>query len=90
MTHIQVSVSSLKLLKTPSLCGSLTSISEKNTDILDTTLKTQDEIHEVLLGYSIHGTGFKISTAAVWNLSILRSIRILGYGTSSFRLFLLI
>jgi hypothetical protein len=49
-THIQVSVSSLKSLKTPSLCGSFTSMSEKDTDILDTTLKTQDEIHEVLLG----------------------------------------
>ena len=50
MTHIQVSVSSLKSLKTPSLCGSFTSMSEKDTNILDTTLKTQDEIHEVLLG----------------------------------------
>jgi hypothetical protein len=49
-THIQVSVSSLKSLKTPSLCGSFTSMSEKDTDILDTTLRTQDEIHEVLLG----------------------------------------
>ena len=50
MTHIQVSVSSLKSLKTPSLCGSFTSMSEQDTDILDTTLRTQDEIHEVLLG----------------------------------------
>jgi hypothetical protein len=25
-------------------------MSEKDTDILDTTLRTQDEIHEVLLG----------------------------------------
>ena len=50
MTHAQVSVSSLKSLKTPSLCGSFTSMSEQDTDILDTTLKTQDEIHEVLLG----------------------------------------
>jgi hypothetical protein len=49
-THIQVSVSSLKSLKTPSLSGSFTSMSEKDTDILDTTLRTQDEIHEVLLG----------------------------------------
>ena len=49
-THIQVSVSSLKSLKTPSLCGSFTSMSENDTDILDTTQKTQDEIHEVLLG----------------------------------------
>ena len=49
-THIQVSVSSLKSLKTPSLYGSFTSMSEKDTDILDTTLKTQDKIHEVLLG----------------------------------------
>ena len=48
-THIQVSVSSLKSLKTPSLCGSFTSMSEKDNDILDTTLRTQDEIHEVLL-----------------------------------------
>ena len=50
MTHIQVSVSSLKSLKTPSLCGSFTSMSEKDTDVLDTTLRSQDEIHEVLLG----------------------------------------
>jgi hypothetical protein len=49
-THIQVSISSSKSLKTPSLCGSFTSISEKENDILDTTLQTQDEIHEVLLG----------------------------------------
>jgi hypothetical protein len=49
-THIQVSVSSLKSLKTPSLCGSFTSMSERDNDILDTTLRTQDEIHEVLLG----------------------------------------
>jgi hypothetical protein len=49
-THIQVSVSSSKSLKTPSLCGSFTSMSEKENDILDTTLRTQDEIHEVLLG----------------------------------------
>ena len=50
MTHIQVSVSSLKSLKTPSLCGSFTSMSDKDTDVLDTTLWTQDEIQEVLLG----------------------------------------
>jgi hypothetical protein len=50
MIHIQVSISSLKSLKTPSLCSSFTSMSEKDTNILDTTLKTQDEIHEVLLG----------------------------------------
>jgi hypothetical protein len=49
-THIQVSVSSLKSLKTPSLCGSFTSMSEPDNDILDTTLRTQDEIQEVLLG----------------------------------------
>ena len=48
-THIQVSVSSLKSLKTPSLCGSFTSMSKNDTNILDTTLKTQDEIHKVLL-----------------------------------------
>jgi hypothetical protein len=41
--------SSLKSLKTPSLCGSFPSISEQDTDTLDTTLRTQDEIHEVLL-----------------------------------------
>jgi hypothetical protein len=49
-THIQVSVSSLKSLKTPSLCGSFTSMTERDNDVLDTTLWTQDEIHEVLLG----------------------------------------
>ena len=59
-THVQVSVSSLKSLKTPSLCGSFTSMSEQDNDILDTTLRTQDEIHEVLLGLfypwnSLHG-----------------------------------
>ena len=49
-THIQVSVSSLRSLRTPSLCGSFTSMLEQDNDILDTTLRTQDEIHEVLLG----------------------------------------
>ncbi|KFY27131.1 hypothetical protein V491_01016 [Pseudogymnoascus sp. VKM F-3775] len=44
---IEVSIGSLKSLR---LYGSFTSMSEKDTDILDTTLKTQDEIHEVLLG----------------------------------------
>lgn len=48
-THLQVSVSSLKSLKTPSLCGSFTSMSEQDNDTLNTTLRTQDEIHEVLL-----------------------------------------
>jgi hypothetical protein len=36
--------------RTPSLCASFTSILERDNDILDTTLRTQDEIHEVLLG----------------------------------------
>jgi hypothetical protein len=49
-THIQVSVGSVKTLKTPSLCGSFTSMTERDNDVLDTTLRTQDEIHEVLLG----------------------------------------
>lgn len=49
-THIQVSVGSIKTLRTPSLCGSFTSISERDNDVLDTTLRTQDEIHKVLLG----------------------------------------
>jgi hypothetical protein len=49
-THIQVSVGSIKTLKTPSLCGSFTSMSERDNGVLDTTLRTQDEIHEVLLG----------------------------------------
>ncbi|KAH9203479.1 hypothetical protein DL95DRAFT_503334 [Leptodontidium sp. 2 PMI_412] len=59
-THIQVSVSSLKSLKTPSLCGSFTSMSEKDTDVLDTTLRTQDEIHEVLLGLFYPWNGFEV------------------------------
>jgi hypothetical protein len=59
-THIQVSVSSLKSLKTPSLCGSFTSMSEKDTDIPDTTLKTQDEIHEVLLGLFYPWNGLQV------------------------------
>jgi hypothetical protein len=49
-THIQVSVGSGKALRTPSLCGSFTSISEHDNAILDTTMTTQDEVHEVLLG----------------------------------------
>jgi hypothetical protein len=49
-THIQVSVGSVKTLRTPSLCGSFTSMSERDNDVLDTTLRTQDDIHEVLLG----------------------------------------
>jgi hypothetical protein len=60
MTHVQVSVSSSKSLKTPSLCGSFTSMSEKDTDILDTTLKTQDEIHEVLLGLFYPWNGLQV------------------------------
>jgi hypothetical protein len=40
----------LSTLKTVSLCGSFTSISERDNDVLDTTSRTQDEIHEVLLG----------------------------------------
>jgi hypothetical protein len=59
-THIQVSVASLKSLKTPSLCGSFTSMSEKDTDILDTTLKTQDDIHEVLLGLFYPWNGLQV------------------------------
>ena len=59
-THIQVSVSSLKSLKTPSLCGSFTSMSDKDTDVLDTTLKTQDEIHEVLLGLFYPWNGLRV------------------------------
>jgi hypothetical protein len=39
-THIQVSISSLKSLRTPSLCGSFTSMSDRDNDILDTTLRT--------------------------------------------------
>ena len=49
-THIQVSVGSVKALRTPSLCGSFTSMSERDNAILDATLITQDEVHEVLLG----------------------------------------
>jgi hypothetical protein len=41
---------SVKSLKTPSLCGSFTSMSERDNNILDATLTTQDEVHEVLLG----------------------------------------
>jgi hypothetical protein len=48
--YIQVSVSSSKSLKTLSLYSSFISISEKENDILDTILQTQDKIHEVLLG----------------------------------------
>jgi hypothetical protein len=59
-TYIQVSVGSLKSLKTPSLCGSFTSMSEKDTDILDTTLRTQDEIHEVLLGLFYPWNGLQV------------------------------
>jgi hypothetical protein len=59
-THIQVSVGSLKSLKTPSLCSSFTSMSEKDTDILDTTLKTRDEIHEVLLGLFYPWNGLQV------------------------------
>lgn len=59
-THIQVSVGSLKSLKTPSLCGSFTSMSENDTDVLDTTLKTQDEIHEVLLGLFYPWNGLRV------------------------------
>lgn len=50
MTHVQVSVGSVKSLKTPSLCGSFTSTSEQDTDTLDTTLWTADQVYEVLLG----------------------------------------
>jgi hypothetical protein len=49
-THIQVSVGSVKTLRTPSLCGSFTSMSERDNAILDATMTTQDEVHEVLLG----------------------------------------
>jgi hypothetical protein len=49
-THIQVSVRSVKTLKVPSLCGSFTSMSERDNGILDATMTTQDEVHEVLLG----------------------------------------
>jgi hypothetical protein len=49
-THIQVSVDSVKSLKTPSLCGSFTSISDWDNAVLDTTMTTQNEVHEVLLG----------------------------------------
>jgi hypothetical protein len=49
-THIQVSVGSGKALQTLSLCGSFTSISERDNTILDNTMTTQDEAHEVLLG----------------------------------------
>jgi hypothetical protein len=49
-THIQVSVGSVKALRTPSLCGSFTSMSERDNTILDATMTTQDEVHEVLLG----------------------------------------
>ena len=59
-THIQVSVSSLETLKTPSLCGSFTSMSEKDTDILDTILRTQDEIYEVLLGLFYLWNGLQV------------------------------
>ena len=41
---------SVKTLRTPSLCGSFTSICERDNDVLDTTSGTQDEIREVLLG----------------------------------------
>jgi len=49
-THIQVSVGSVKTLRTPSLYGSFTSMSEQDNAILDATMTTQDEVHEVLLG----------------------------------------
>lgn len=48
-TYIQVSISSLKLLKTLSLYSSFTSISEQDTNTLDTILQTQDKIYKVLL-----------------------------------------
>ncbi|KFZ18957.1 hypothetical protein V502_03896, partial [Pseudogymnoascus sp. VKM F-4520 (FW-2644)] len=51
---------SLKSLKTPSLCGSFTSMSEKDTDILNTTLKTQDEIDEVLLSLFYLWSGLQV------------------------------
>ena len=59
-THVQVSVGSVKSLKTPSLCGSFTSMSENDTDILDATLRTQDEIHQVLLGLFYPWNGFQV------------------------------
>jgi hypothetical protein len=49
-TYVQVSVGSVKTLRTPSLCRSFTSISERDSDVLDTTFRIQDEIHKVLLG----------------------------------------
>ena len=49
-THVQVSVGSVKALRTPSLCGSFTSMSKRDNSILDTTMTTWDEVHEVLLG----------------------------------------
>jgi hypothetical protein len=59
-SHVQVSVGSVKTLKTPSLCGSFTSMSETDTDVLDTTLRTQDEIHEVLLGLFYPWNGLQV------------------------------
>ena len=35
-------------------------MSEKDTEILDTTLKTQDEIHEVLLGLLYPWNGLQL------------------------------
>lgn len=50
----------MKSLKTPFLYGSFTSMSEKDTDVLDTTLKTQDEIYEVLLGLFYPWNGLQV------------------------------
>jgi hypothetical protein len=49
-THIQVSVGSVKTLRTLSLCSSFTSMSKQDNAILDATMTTKDEVHEVLLG----------------------------------------
>jgi hypothetical protein len=35
-------------------------MSENNTDVLDTTLKTQDDIHEVLLGLFYPWNGLQV------------------------------
>jgi hypothetical protein len=47
---LYLSVASIKALRTPSLCGSFTSISERDNATLDSTMTTKDDIHEVLLG----------------------------------------
>jgi hypothetical protein len=50
MTHVQVSVSARETLATPSLCGSFTRFRDTDDSVLSSTVSSQDEIDETLLG----------------------------------------